>query len=201
MADDLNQYCWCGTVRKFLESSQEDWMAEMERRHRRASPYDLSRENLRAWKNSFSVLQTVFRELPPAFLKLHLIFEYCLPRYPPKNGVPAPYYIWADAILVSRDAAVVLEFKDRSDAIIQHARQARMYRNRLQNIHDSSIGMRKWSILVPTLSCGLLAPKAHRVTAASPDRLAEALLQQFGTAPRPYQAITHWIHSTYSVHH
>ena len=201
MADYLNHDCWCSTIGTFLSTSQDTWMDTMIRNHRKSTPYALSPENLRAWRNSFSVLQEVFREVSPAFCSLHIVFEYCLPKHPPQDGQLSPYCIWADAIIVSRETAVVLEFKDRPDAIIQHARQARMYRNRLQKYHDSSIGMRKWAILVPTMASGLEQRMMSRVTAASPDLLASVLQSQFGSSPQPHPDIRHWINSTYSIHH
>lgn len=98
---------------------------------------------------------------------------------------------------------MVLEFKDRGD--LQEAtrplgRSARRYRNRLQKYHDESVGMRKWTVLIPTLSQGLCETPLKRLTVCSPDRLAEELKRQLGERPERVRSVSAWRTSSYSVH-
>lgn len=196
---NINEYCWLGRVGNFLSLDQETWIASMKSRFQRVTSFPLTKEQERAWRNSFDVLQSALTDMGDAYQKLHLVFEYCLPMYPPrKDGTVSDYVVRADAILVSADTAVVLEFKDRDDAIVHHARAARKYRSRLQKYHDESVGMRKWSVLIPTLATDLCERKLNRVTACSPDRLAEELVRQLGDHPKAHPDISRWRRSGYS---
>ena len=107
--------------------------------------------------------------------------------YPPKQSgiISSQYVIRADCIVVSDKSVVVLEFKDRSDVRKEHGFTARRYRNRLHKYHDQSRGKRKWAVLVPTLSESVHEVILQRITACSPNKLADELKLQFGDKPKP----------------
>ena len=198
----LNEYCWCGTVGQFLALDCATWLHKMEKRFPRVTRNKLTPQQKRAWENSFTVLHKTFSELGDNYRKLHLVFEYCLPQYPPKaNGkVSEAFVIRADCVVVSDNTVLVLEFKDRPDVRKEHGFSARRYRNRLQKYHDQSIGKRKWAILIPTLTSDIDEVILQRIVACSPNRLAEEMRQQFGDKPKPVTSITAWRESSYSLH-
>ena len=198
----LNNDCWCGTVKQFLALDRDTWLKKMEQRFHHVTPHKLVPQQKRAWANSFDVLHNALQELGEAYHKLHLVFEYCLPSYPPRaNGtVSENYVIRADCVIVSETAAIVLEFKDRPDVRKEHGFSTRRYRNRLQKFHDQSQGKRKWAILIPTLSSGIREVILQRITACSPNRLAEELKHQLGEQPKPVSSIKAWCASAYSAH-
>ena len=197
----LNEYCWKGSVEKFLSIDCDSWLQKMKQRYHKVTPYKLTPQQERAWKNCFKVLQDTLAEMGEDYKKLHLVFEYCLPKYPPKaNGsISAQYVIRADCIIISKETVLVLEFKDRSDVRKEHGFTTRSYRNRLHKYHDQSWGKRKWCILIPTLSENIREVILKRITACSPDRLAEELIAQFGEKPKSVKSFQDWIASTYSI--
>ena len=199
----LNQCCWCGKIRAFLDTSKEDWLAAMEQHYHYVTPHKLVPGDVRAWENCWDVLHGALAGLGEPYPDLHILFEYCLPGKVSREGQLSDYCVRADAIIVGRDTAVVLEFKNKpipQDKLPMFARQAKKYRTRLQKYHDESRGMRKWAVLVPTQSQDLLCKPISRVTACSPDRLAQVLRAQFGEDPRTRKTIRAWKNSAYSVH-
>ena len=198
----LNQFCWCGTVHEFLNLDCENWLREMEKNYSNVTPYKLTDSQRRAWRNSFPVLTHSLRELGADYESLHLVFEYCLPYRTPKQDeeISDTHTIRADCVVVSEKQVVVLEFKDRKQVVKWHAHSARRYRNRLQDLHDASIGKGKWSILVPTLMTDLQEGVLRRLTACSPNRLADELRKRFGEKPLQVASISAWCGSTYSRH-
>ena len=198
----LNNYCWRGTINQFLALDCDTWLQKMESRFRHVTPHKLVPQQKRAWKNSFDVLYNAFQELGEDYHKAHLVFEYCLPQYPPRaNGkISEDYVIRADCTIVTEKAVIVLEFKDRADVRKEHGFSARRYRNRLQSYHDQSRGKRKWAILIPTLSNDVREVILQRITACSPNRLAEELRHQLGEKLAPVSSINTWCTSTYSIH-
>ena len=215
----VNKFCWCGTIKDFLDLDPAAWLEQMKSAYPHVSPYPLSDSQVAAWADSCAVLHRALPALKPGYENLHLIFEYGLPyRMNPETGDVADRNraCYADCIVVSNAAVVVLEFKQFSEPLPCHAWEAVRYRNRLQRYHDQSWGKRKWGILVPTHSTGLRervyrqvnTPKGPieksipRITACSPDRLAEELEKQLGreTAPSPVGSIVQWRESEYSYH-
>lgn len=198
----LNEYCWKGTVKTFLSLDCETWLQKMRQRYHRVTPYKLTPQQERAWKNSFAVLHDAFETLGDDYKKLSLVFEYCLPMYPPKSSgaISGQHVIRADCIVVSDKSIVVLEFKDRSDVRKEHGFTARRYRNRLHKYHDQSRGKRKWAVLIPTLSEDVQEVILQRITACSPNKLADELKLQFGDKPKPVKKLQDWIVSSYSIH-
>ena len=197
----LNKYCWCGTIGKFMDTDLESWMRTMEKNYKNVSPFELPEQQKRAWRNSYRVLQESLGEMDCSYRRLHLIFEYCLPKYPLRaDQEPSPVYVVRpDCVIVSQDTLVVLEFKDREDIRVEHAREARKYRNRLNKYHDQSRGFRKWAILVPTLAQGISEKVIQRTTACSPDQLSNELKAQLGSSPRPLRSMKQWRESSYSA--
>lgn len=174
----------------------------MKKNYHKVTPHKLTPQQERAWKNSFWVLHDALTALGEDYKKLHLIFEYCLPQYPPKasGAISAQYVIRADCVVVSNESVVVLEFKDQKNVVTAHGFTTRRYRNRLHKFHDQSRGKRKWGILIPTLSEDVRDVILQRITACSPNRLAEELRAQFGRSPKSVRSIKQWTESTYSIH-
>ena len=215
----VNKFCWCGTIKEFLDLDPAVWLEQMKSAYRHVSPYPLNNGLVAAWKKNCKVLHRALPSLNPGGENLHLIFEYGLPcRMNPETGDVADmnHACYADCIVVSEAAVVVLEFKQSSVPLTKHAWKASKYYNRLQDYHDESLGKHKWGILVPTRSTGLREKVYYQVqtsngpierpipciTACSPDRLAEELEYQLwkGLGPRPVGSIVQWRESGYSYH-
>ena len=66
----------------------------MKQRYHRVTPHRLTPQQERAWENSFNVLHDAFETLGDDYKKLNLVFEYCLPMYPPRlNGVISSQHV------------------------------------------------------------------------------------------------------------
>ena len=182
------------SVEKFLSLTEDKWLKTMIRHaHEPPSPSQIA-----AWKDSFAVLQQALGVLPEEFHKLYIIFEYALPRYPVKPGkAPDPWYVFADAILLSKTRAVTLEFKQKKEDYFGDAHQARKYRRRIQDFHDQSRGMGKGAILVPTRA-SQLREKYHKVDCCSVDLLPVAIQEQFAKGVTRHPSPSAWCASTFS---
>ena len=184
------------SVGKFLTLTEDAWLKTM-KKHAHEAP---SEGQIAAWKDSFSVLQQAFGVLPAEYHKLYVIFEYALPRYPVKPGkAPDPYYVFSDAILLSKKRVVALEFKRKSEDYFGDAHQARKYRRRIQDFHDESRGMDKGAILVLTQASDL-REKYFKVDCCSSDLLSVAIEEQFASGITRHPSPSAWCASTFSCH-
>ena len=52
----INNFCFCSTVEEFLNISKEDWLSAMEENYPFVTPYELSRQQIEAWKDEYDVL-------------------------------------------------------------------------------------------------------------------------------------------------
>lgn len=184
------------SVGKFLSLSEDAWLSKMEKHaHQPPTPGQIA-----AWRDSFHVLQQTFQSLPTEYHDLYVIFEYALPRYPIKPGkAPSPYYVFADAILLSKQRVVVLEFKRRREDYFGDAHQARKYRRRIQDFHDESRGMDKGAILVLTRAANL-REHYYKVDCCSADLLATSIEDQFASGITKHPSPSVWCASTFSCH-
>ena len=194
---ELKRNCSCYfSIGKFLTLDENTWIRTM----RRNAAQPPSPGQIKAWQDSFHVLQQTFSALPAEYHQLHVIFEYALPRYPITPGkAPRPYYVFADAILLGKERAVVLEFKQKKQDYFGDAHQARKYRRRIQDYHDASRGMSKGAILVLTKAVAL-RERYYKVACCSADFLAAAILDQFGSAPARHPDPKGWCSSPLSSH-
>lgn len=184
------------SVETFLSLTEDRWLKTM-KRNAHEPP---SESQIKAWKDSFAVLQQSLGALPEEYHKLYIIFEYALPRYPVKPGKqPSPWYVFADAILLSKTRVVTLEFKQKKEDYFGDAHQARKYRRRIQDFHDESRGMCKGAILVLTRASEL-RKKYFRVDCCSSDLLAAAIEEQFGTGITKHPSPSTWCASTFTCH-
>ena len=202
----VNKFCWCGTVRAFLALTPGDWLEQMTARYPRVAPFAVTPQQRRAWESSGAALRAALTEMGPTYSGIHIIFEYGLPKYPPRKngGVAEGYAIYPDCILVARGQVVILEFKDRDlsdpDVAWKLSLRVRRYRNRIQKYHDQSWGFSKCGVLVSTVNTGLRRQTIKGVTLCSHDLLARELTTRLGPRPRPVQSIVRWRESAYSVH-
>lgn len=183
------------TVGKFLTLSEDKWLAKMKKHaHQPPSPSQIA-----AWSDSFRVLQQTFQSLPADYHNLYVIFEYVLPGdlSEPDNG--PEYYVFADAILLSKQRVVVLEFKRRREVFVGHVRQTHKYRCRIQAYHDESRGMNKGAILVLTRATGL-RERYKKVDCCSTDLLAAVIKDQFAAGVIRHPDAKMWCASTFSCH-
>jgi hypothetical protein len=184
------------SVGTFLSLTEDKWIKTMEKNaHQPPAPNQIA-----AWKDSFAVLQQALGALPEEFHELYIIFEYALPRYPVKPGKKhSPWYVFADAILLSKERVVTLEFKQKKEDYFGDAHQARKYRRRIQDFHDESRGMGKGAILVLTRATEL-REKYFKVDCCSGDLLSVAIVEQFANKISRHPNAKKWCASTFSCH-
>ena len=184
------------SVGKFLSLTEDKWIKTMEK-----NAHELpSVGQIEAWKDSFGVLQQALGALPAEYHDLYIIFEYALPRYPVKPGKKhSPWYVFCDAILLSKTRVVTLEFKQKKEDYFGDAHQARKYRRRIQDFHDESRGMGKGALLVLTRASEL-REKYFKVDCCSADLLATAIEEQFAGKITRHPNPSAWCASTFSCH-
>ncbi len=186
----------CGyyTLGGFLNAEKEKWLKKMEKK----AVYDVAEGNIKAWADEFDVLQEALSVLPESYHNVHIIFEYGLPYKnfdpPPKADDPA---VFADAIILSKNTVVVLEFKQAKDAFVGYLRQARKYRKRIQQHHDESRGMNKRAILVLTKGKEI-RQKEYKANCCSRELLAQAVMDALGENPKRHCDVEQWCNSSFS---
>lgn len=186
-------YAYFSTVESFLNTPLDKWLQRMIE-----ATDNPGKSQVVAWQDCYAVLHSTFAALPQAYRKLHLVFEYALPRYPLEPGKSVrPYSVFADVILLSSDTVTVLEFKGHRDSYWGDARCARKYRRRIQNFHDQSRGMSKRAVLVLTKVEGL-KDEYFKVQCRAHDLLPETLLALLGEHPKRHPAARQWCASTFS---
>lgn len=184
------------SVGKFQSLTEDAWIRTM-KRNAHMPPSD---SQVKAWRDSFRVLQQTLSALPEEYRKLYIIFEYALPRHPVKPGKkPSPWYMFSDAVLLSKTRAVVLEFKRKKEDYFGDAHQTRKYRRRIQEYHDESRGMDKGAILVLTRAAEL-REKYFKVDCCSGDLLPAAIKDQFTGNIIRHPNPSAWCASTFSCH-
>lgn len=183
------------SIGKFLTLIEEEWLKKM-KRHAAQPP---TAGQIKAWVDSFRVLQAACSLLPDEYRNLYIVFEYALPRYPVRPGRhPSPYYVYADAVLLSKNRAVVLEFKQKDHDYFGDAHQARKYHRRIQNFHNASRGMGKGAVLVLTKAKDL---REHyfKVDCCSADLLHDVILEQFPVNFMRHPDPSGWCSSAFSA--
>lgn len=189
----IGKCCYHSTVDKLLALGETEWERTMASRFKRVSPFPLKPEQSRAWWNCYAALASAFHELPAEYGKLQIIFEYVLPQRRPDDTAPPvdDTGIRADAVLLSKDTVLILEFKDRDALYPGCERQARKYARRLRRWHTGSAGMRRKTAVVLTQSPPL-REKRYRLTACSPDELAGVIGDTFPLPLKRMPAVGVW---------
>ena len=97
---------YCSEISEFLDVSYSDWLGQLQNHHSQCMNEPANQSQIKAWKNSFKVLQ---RELPklieyhPDSDQWSILFEYELPR----EGGRRP-----DVVILGQGTVYVIEFKD-----------------------------------------------------------------------------------------
>ena len=189
----IGKCCYHDTVDKLLALGEAEWERTMASRFKRVSPFPLRPEQSRAWRNCYAALASAFHELPAEYGKLQIIFEYVLPQRRPDDTTPRvdDTGIRADAVLLSKDTVLILEFKDRDALFPGCERQARKYARRLRRWHTGSVGMRRKTAVVLTQSPPL-REKRYRLTACSPGELSGVIGETFPLPLKRMPAVGVW---------
>ena len=192
--EKVGSYTAYYTLGGFERAEKEKWLCRMQKK----CTQEVLPGFMTAWTNEYDVLQKAISELPQEYKHLHIIFEYGLPRYPLSPGrSPTDIAVFADAIILSYDTAIVLEFKQLDEPFIGHVRQARKYRRRIQDFHDESSGMTKRSILVLTKGENI-SHKYHKVHCCSAELLSQTIMDALGEHPRRHSDVKAWCGSDFS---
>lgn len=198
----IGKCCYHSTVDKLLALGETEWERKMTSRFKRVSPFPLKPEQSRAWWNCYAALVSAFRDLPAAYGKLQIVFEYVLPQRRPDDTEPRvdDTGVRADVVLLSKDTVLVLEFKDRDALYPGCERQARKYARRLRRWHTGSAGMRRKTAIVLTQSPPL-REKRYRLTACSPGELSGVIGEAFPLPLKrmPAAGVRNWMAAPWAV--
>ena len=192
----INNFCFCSTVEEFLNISKEDWLSAMEENYPFVTPYELSRQQIEAWKDEYDVLHKQLYKavnIKRAYEKLSIIFEYVLWDFDNENGVRP------DVILLGKERIGIIEFKSRSinDENYKYVTsQAKKYRHRLLHNHDASKDM-KISVVALMTSMKDYYQINGRVKCISPDRFEDVVTSLMGIDPKAHRDVYAWINSDY----
>lgn len=187
------------TARNLLTKTEDRFVHKLKHNFHKVTDYELSDGQIRAWRNCYQVLTKTFSGLPEAYGNLWVVFEYVLPQHAPgTNRFVDEKHIRSDVILVSRDVAMVLEFKQSAEAFDGYYRQANKYRRRLKRFHEESDGMAIEAVLVLTRAEDYTGALGD-VKGCSPDRLFFELKKCFGESPELHPNITRWLNSDFSA--
>ena len=185
------------TARNLSDKTEDDFIRSLTRNYHKVAADDVSPGQITAWRDCYSVLCGAFRSLPESFLDLWVVFEYVLPQHAPwTKKFSEETHIRSDVILVSKDTALVLEFKQFEEPYPGAYHQAVKYQTRLKRFHAESNEMRVEAALIVTKASGFV-DCFEGVHGCSPDQLPSVLTEIFGMAPERNRTIKQWLDSAF----
>ena len=185
------------TARNLLAKTEAQFIRSLSHNYHRVAADGVSDGQIAAWRDSFNVLCDAFRSLPEAFGDLWVVFEYVLPQHAPgTKKFGEEIHIRSDAILVSNDTALVLEFKQYEKPYVGAYHQAVKYQTRLKRFHEESKQMRVEAALVVTRATDF-RDRFEGVPSCSPDQMPSVLKEIFGEAPEKHGNISRWLDSAF----
>lgn len=164
---------------------------------------EVSKSEVESWEDSYEVLAKAFSQLPDDFGGLWVILEYVMPSTRPggrrfNNGET----IRADAIILSTDKVLVLEFKryngEKLSKVKKHVKKTSLYGRQISRYHDESADMDVRCLLVESWATSLQMTM-DGVHVCSPDKLAEEILSFMGESPKAHLFPKQWAKSKYSI--
>ena len=186
------------TARKLLGKTEEQFIRSLSHNYPRVASGGVSGSQIQAWRDCYGVLCSAFRTLPEAFGDLWVVFEYVLPHHAPwTKKFSEEIHYRSDVILVSKDTALVLEFKQYDKPYPGAYYQAVKYQTRLKRFHAESNGMHVEAALVVT-KANDLRDRFEGVPGCSPDQLPAVLREAFGEAPVRHPDIRRWLDSVFA---
>lgn len=135
---------WAGTVREFLDSTPENWLASLSEHHGRMFAGRPAGTQIHAWSEEYEVLAAALRMVciaKPEATRWGVVFEYELPL----EGGRRP-----DVVLLAGGAIAVLEFKSTPRLNRGFVDQVAAYARDLAEYHEESHGRLIHPILVLT---------------------------------------------------
>ncbi len=193
----IGQYACYYRLDVFKKKSLNEVLDRLEGYHSKVSPYTLEEKQIRAWTDTYKVLQMAFKDLPKCYSNLYVIFEYVLPTHKPSSKRSrADNGIRADVIIVSKTATMVLEFKQRNDDFEGFVSQAQKYTTRLNRFHVQAMNMKNYTALVLTKANKYL--KRHEtVTSCSKDYLSDVIQIVFDKDCEKHEDIKSWLNAEF----
>ncbi len=187
---------WAGSCSSFLSSTIDDVVGQLASR---ASARNLppTPETLYSWRESYGIVYSAIVDavaVAPELLKLGVLFEYEIPR---RSSRP-------DVIILSRDRALVIEFKVGAQTFPRAAQiQVADYVLDLLDYHSASHSMTVIPALVATGSgVSSLAPDPLRgklaIRNTSGSDVSKLLIESFSDETMPSEdEIFAWVNSQY----
>ena len=179
----VGDYAKYYTVKGFLNKVTDigAFVSKMSANYGRVGYGDLEEGQKKAWGDCYEVLNEALSELPEKWKeKLIIIFEYVLPNHAPWTKKFADEkHLRSDAILLSGDTVIVLEFKQMSKLFEKYCGQAGKYVRRLKRYHVGTQGMGIVPVLVLTKASGY-RDIVDGVIVCSPDMLSDEIRKILG---------------------
>lgn len=192
----INSFCYCSTIKEFLELSRQEWLSAMIENYHEVTPHELLESQITAWKDEYAVLSRQLKKIinrDSGYEGLTIIFEYVLWDFDNDNGVRP------DVIILSRNRVGIIEFKTREINEEDHkyiTKQAKKYRHRLLHNHVESKDMKLGTVAIMT-SMKDYYEILGRVRCISPDRFIDVYASLMGLHPLPHPDPYGWINSDY----
>ena len=199
MVVELGGYCCVLKIGEVLEIPGATWLDTMIESYPTVSDFVLNRAQIRAWVDEYAVLQKAFRDLPAGYRALDVVFEYVIPQNRPLGEEPDPAsWIRPDAVILSEDTVLILEFKQRAEDERYQQRPAQKYRKSIKRYHRASRRMRKRSVLVLTKQRDYLEHYPG-LDSCSPDKLATVIRDCLEDDCRPHPDAFAWLASEFGL--
>jgi hypothetical protein len=180
-------YGWAGTVQEFLQSSEPKMMSALEEHLQQLLMKRAAHSQLEAWAEEIQILRTGLRDAAIAreeVIHWGVVLEYELHL----EGGRRP-----DALLLTGDAVICMEFKSSDRVNVADLDQAGAYARDLAEYHGGSHNLSVQGVLVPTRMMGP-GSELDGVLVRPPDSLSEL----FATAPGQRSvALTDWVDADY----
>jgi len=202
--DPAESCCWHGTVDEFLNISTKDWLKEMEERYPYVYPpeFELEPENIEGWlserESLMMALSILTCDYDEQYGDLDIVCEFAMPQSNPSNGRNLEGRVWCDAVLVSNESLVAMEFKDRTRKSIGDGvwlrNETDKYRRHLKRWHLGSAGLKKYAVCVLTAeSRREWTEKMQQVLFCDTFALPQIIDDCFKWRPEPIDSLDDWL--------
>ena len=132
---NILKYCWKGTLEKWLNTNESEFLKEMQVNYRKTLTAKLHpRQNppMDIWKEEYKTIYNELKEVNQALPGFSIIFEYTIPGT--SNSRP-------DILLISKNKIVIIEYKNHlryEDAEDEAVFQTSVYYRELSTMHTLS---------------------------------------------------------------
>ena len=195
----VNNCCMCLRFKDFDSMTEAEFIHYMKLQYVLINPHKLSDRIVRSWEDEYLQIKKYFlpilKKQNKSFVNFHIIFELKLALDP--ADIDSGKFVYSDAVIVSDDGFVVLEFKQYDFDIVEtYWREANKYLKRLKRHKIGTKQHLKFVYMICTKANrdGVYPfKKARNFWYGNAKSVANDLCNNFFAKTKPFKDIEKWL--------